>query len=112
MHDAHQDDGVTFINVIEIPTEQVEAFVEGWRRRADLMSAMPGFRGYRLHRALSGESRFQLVNVSYWDSAEAFRAATANPRFQEGIRALEADARLQVTAHPALYQVVVSDDLD
>ncbi|MBO2456274.1 antibiotic biosynthesis monooxygenase family protein [Actinomadura violacea] len=99
-------DGVTFINVIEIPADQVHAFVAGWRERAQIMSGMPGFRDYRLHRAVAAGTRFQLVNVARWADREAFQAAMANPEFRAAMRSLEGDGDLRVAANPALYEVV------
>jgi len=105
------DDGpVTFINVFEIPADQVDRFVEGWRERARIMSRAPGFRDSRLHRAMSTESRFQLVNVAHWDSREAWEAATANPEFQANLAALAEDTGARISANPALYQVAVEYD--
>jgi len=72
---------VTLINVFEVPTEHVEAFIAGWRERAALMSTKPGFLDTRLHRALSPQDRFQLVNVAHWETPEAMHAATADPEF-------------------------------
>jgi heme oxygenase (mycobilin-producing) len=99
------DAPVTLINVFEISVGDVESFVEGWRERAEFMSTQPGFRSFRLHRALSPDSRFQLVNVAEWDSADALRAATADERFQKNVR--ESMGKFAVTAHPAVYRVAV-----
>src|SRR5262249_53903979 len=82
---------VTLINVFEVPTEHVEVFIAGWRQRAALMSTKPGFVDTRLHRALSPQTRFQLVNVAHWESREAMEAATADPEFQQRISAAIAD---------------------
>ncbi|MBO0850109.1 MAG: antibiotic biosynthesis monooxygenase [Pseudonocardia sp.] len=97
------ENGVTFINVIELPADEVDAFVEQWRERAKLMRDAPGFRDSRLHRAKLSSSRFQLVNVAHWDSAEAWEAATASPAFRAAVRGVPGD----VTPNPALYDVVV-----
>ena len=69
------------------------------------MSRQPGFRSFRLHRALSPDSRFQLVNVAEWDSADALHAATAQQYFQDSTRRSVED--FSVTAHPAIYRVAV-----
>jgi len=100
---------VTFINVIEIPADQVDKFVAGWRERARIMSIQPGFRDYQLHQALLTESRFQLVAVAHWDSSAAFQSAIANPEFLSQMREPESDPDLDVTGNPALYRVVVGD---
>ena len=94
---------ITLINVFEIHARDVESFMEGWRERAEFMSTQPGFRSFRLHRALSPDSRFQLVNVAEWDSADALRAATADERFQNSAR--DSMGKFEVTAHPAVYRV-------
>jgi heme-degrading monooxygenase HmoA len=98
---------VTLINVFEVPTEHVDAFVAQWRERAALMRTKPGFLDTRLHRALSSQARLQLVNVAHWESREAWQAATADPEFQQRARAATADPRVPISANPAIYQVAV-----
>jgi heme oxygenase (mycobilin-producing) len=99
---------VTLINVFEVPTDHVEAFIAQWRERAALMRTKPGFLDARLHRALSAESRFQLVNVAHWASREAFQAAVDDPQFQAWVRTVIEDPQVPIAAHPALYQVAVA----
>jgi len=101
------DAPVTLINVFEMPTEHVEAFIAGWRERAALMSSKPGFLDARLHRAMSPQTRFQLVNVAHWETREAMHAATADPEFLHRISAAIADLQLPISANPALYRVAV-----
>ena len=98
---------VTLINVFEVPTEHVDVFIAQWRERAALMSTKPGFLHSRLHRALSTQARFQLVNVAHWESREAWQAATADTEFQERISAVAADPHVPISANPALYQIAV-----
>jgi heme-degrading monooxygenase HmoA len=98
---------VTLINVFDVPAEHVEAFIAAWRERAALMSTKPGFLDTRLHRALSPQTRFQLVNIAHWETPEAMHAATADPEFQRRISAAIADRQVPISANPALYQVAV-----
>ncbi|HZA09043.1 antibiotic biosynthesis monooxygenase family protein [Mycobacterium sp.] len=93
---------VTLINVFEIDPAHLEPFMASWRERAEFMSRQPGFRSFRLHRALSPRARFQLVNVAEWDSADALAAATAQEEFQAS--AQESVQRFGVTAHPGVYE--------
>ncbi len=102
------DPGVTLINVVEMPADQVDNFMAGWKKRAEIMSTLPGFRDYALHRALLSVSRFQLVNVAHWDSREAFEAAIANPEFLSLREAAQHEIDFGVTASPALYEVIAS----
>ena len=101
---------VTFINVFEVPVEQIDTFIAHWRELAKIMRTAPGFCDTRLHRALSSQNRFQIVNVAHWESPQAWEAATANPEFQERLGALAEGTEVQFSANPALYEVVVAYD--
>lgn len=94
---------VTLINVFEVDSDKLEPFLAGWRERAKLMSKQPGFRSLRLHRALSPDARFQVVNVAVWESVDALSAATAQQDWTE--KAFGAVDKLGFTANPALYRV-------
>ena len=97
---------VTFINVFELDPDDLDDFIEGWKHRGEIMRAQPGFRSFNLHRALSPDSSYQLVNVAEWDSVEALQAATQNEQFQASIR--EAATRFHVVAHPGVYLTVAA----
>jgi heme-degrading monooxygenase HmoA len=99
------DGPITVINIFEVPAEQVGEFIAQWRVRAEIMAAAPGFRDTRLHRAVSSQARFQLVNVAHWDSQVDLEAAQGGGAFQERIRALREDPRMRFSAYPALYEV-------
>jgi heme-degrading monooxygenase HmoA len=96
---------VTLVNVFEIDPAQLEPFLADWRERAEFMSKQPGFRSFRLLRAVSSDSHFQLVNVAEWDSADELGAATAHPTFQASVNA--AASEFDVTAHPGLYRPAI-----
>jgi heme oxygenase (mycobilin-producing) len=100
------DDPITLINVFEVPAERVDAFVDQWRVRAELMAAAPGFRDARLHRAVSAEARFQLVNVAHWDSEDDMKAALGNDEFRRRVHALQEEPETRFAAAPAVYEVV------
>jgi heme-degrading monooxygenase HmoA len=111
MPEAQSDTGpVTFVNAFELDPDKVDDFIEEWKERAAIMRRQPGFRSFDLHRALTADSSYQLVNIAVWDSLEAMRAATANPEFQAGIR--EAAARFDAVAHPGAYRSVVASVAD
>ncbi|MFJ5890687.1 antibiotic biosynthesis monooxygenase family protein [Streptomyces californicus] len=98
---------VTFINVFEIAADELDTFIEKWEQRARLMRDKPGFIDSRMHRARSTDSRFQLVNVSHWESQEAWETATADPDFASRTRAAREESRQPITPNPAVYDVVV-----
>jgi heme-degrading monooxygenase HmoA len=96
---------VTLINIFEIGSDDVDAFVQQWRERAEFLGRQPGFRTLRLHRALSADPRFQLVNVAEWDSAEALQAATSKDFFKQSAQRFMQN--FAVAAYPAIYRVVI-----
>jgi heme-degrading monooxygenase HmoA len=106
MADPTPDTGpITLINVFEIRPDDVELFLQEWHARAQFLGRQPGFRSLRLHRALSPDSRFQLVNVAEWDSAEALHAATSQDFFQQSTQ--RSMHEFAVAAHPAVYRAVI-----
>jgi heme-degrading monooxygenase HmoA len=104
-HEPPADGPITLINIFEVRAGQVEEFIAQWRGRAESMAAAPGFRDAKLHRAVSSQARFQLVNVAHWDSQADLEAALSGDAFQNGIRALREDPRMRFSAYPALYEV-------
>jgi heme-degrading monooxygenase HmoA len=93
------------INIFEVPAGQVEEFIAQWRVRAEIMAAAPGFRDTRLHRAVSPQARFQLVNIAHWDSQADLEAAQGSGAYQDRIRALRVDPLMWFSAYPGLYEV-------
>ncbi|MBO0813462.1 MAG: antibiotic biosynthesis monooxygenase, partial [Microlunatus sp.] len=93
--DISEDEPVTLINIFEIPVDDVDSFIADWTRRARIMSRYPGFQDTRLHRALTPDGRFQLVNVAHWASLEAYRTAQTDPEFQAGIRRVAGEASVR-----------------
>ncbi|MGW6564934.1 antibiotic biosynthesis monooxygenase family protein [Streptomyces sp. NPDC054975] len=98
---------VTFINIFEISAEHVDAFTAQWEQRAALMSSKCGFIDSRLLRARSSKTRFQLVNVSHWESREAWEAATVDPEFHQRAQAAQDDLQTRITPNAGLYDVAV-----
>ena len=96
---------ITLINVFEIHPQDIEPFMRQWEERAEFMGSQPGFRSLRIHRALSADARFQLVNVTEWDSAEALQAATTQDYYQQ--TAQQAMRTFEMTAHPGVYRVIL-----
>lgn len=105
------EDDVTFINVFEIAREDLEGFKAGWTRLAGIMASAPGFRGARLHEAISGDTRFQLVNVAHWESEQAWRDAAANPEMRAAVTEIADDPAQRTAVHnTGLYREVVAFD--
>jgi heme-degrading monooxygenase HmoA len=99
------DDGpITFINVFDIPEDEVETFIAQWEHRSRLVTSADGFISAELHRATDSASRFQLINVSKWRSRAQFEAATAAPQFKSDRDAYASAPRSTWTAHRGIYR--------
>jgi heme-degrading monooxygenase HmoA len=98
---------VTLINVFEVPASRVDAFIANWRNRAVLLTSKPGLLDSRLHRALSDQARFQLINVAHWESHDAFHMATEDTEFQQRTAAAASDSERLVSASPAHYELAL-----
>jgi heme oxygenase (mycobilin-producing) len=93
---------VVLINAFEVPEEDDEAFLNGWKRAQEFLSTRDGYVSTRLHRSLSPDADFRFVNVALWESPQAFRDATSQPEFS--------NARVPFRFHASLYEVVSEDD--
>ncbi|MEV6323866.1 antibiotic biosynthesis monooxygenase [Nocardia sp. NPDC051787] len=90
------------MNIFEISPDAVDGFAVGWSDRARLMRSAAGFRDVRLHRAVTPEARFRLINIAHWDSVVAWQAAAQNST----ITAATDAARTHATPNTAIYEVV------
>ncbi len=91
---------VILINPFEVPEgSDDEEFLRGWQRAADYLRQQPGFRGSRLHRALTPGARLRFINVAEWASPQDFQAAVTSDEFRE-------IAKGAGPGSPALYEVV------
>lgn len=87
----------------QVSEADAERFLDSWDRANDFLRGQPGHVSTTLHRATSANPDFRFVNVSSWESADAFRAATQNQEFRE------VSGRLQAfPIHAAVYEVVRS----
>ncbi|KPF75596.1 hypothetical protein IP78_13620 [Brevundimonas sp. AAP58] len=95
---------VILINVFEVPEGQVEETIEAWEVARSFLSQQPGYVSTTLHRSITPDARFELINVAVWSSPEAFRSASER-MVSEAIMPPVAGLRFS----PALYTVVRQD---
>lgn len=74
---------VTFINLMEIPAQDIERFVADWNESSKIMGQMPGFITATLYRSLVAEAKYQLVTVGQWQSYDAWLAANNDPAYAQ-----------------------------
>jgi heme-degrading monooxygenase HmoA len=74
---------VVLMNEFNVPSDDVERFLEVWAADAAFMKRQPGFISTQLHRGTAGSTTF--VNVAVWESAGALGQAFGSPEFQQRV---------------------------
>lgn len=78
MNDAvNSNTEVTLINVFEVPEGALEEAIDAWARGRDFLQQQPGYVSTALHQSIAADVKFALINIAIWESAEAFKAASA-----------------------------------
>jgi len=95
------DDTCTAIVSYEVHGEDCDKFLNAWKKANAHVQAQPGHVSTTLHQSASANPDFRFVNVSCWDSADDFRAATQSEAFREASAQLEA-----YPIHAAVYDTV------
>ena len=93
---------VILINPFEVPEGKEAKALATWERVRDWMKRQPGYISTRLHRAVTPDARFKLINVAEWESVEAFQAAVNHKEFLE----LTQGVMEEFPHFPALYEVI------
>ena len=91
----------TAIVAYEVLAEDSERFLDSWEVANAFLTKQPGHVSTTLHRAESANPDFRFVNVSCWESADAFRTATQSQGFRDAAGRLEA-----FPIHASVYEVV------
>ncbi len=91
----------TAIVAYEVSAEDADRFLDSWDRANAFLKEQPGLVSQTLHRAESANPDFRFVNVSCWESDDAFRAATQSQGFRDASGRLEA-----FPMHASVYEVV------
>jgi heme-degrading monooxygenase HmoA len=87
----------------EVAHEDRERFLDSWDLANGFLKGQPGFVSTALHQAVSANPDFRFVNISTWESDDAFRSATQSQDFRD------ASGRLApFPIHASAYEVVRS----
>lgn len=73
----------TFINLFEIDEADIEQFLSDWNERSKIMGQMPGYIRADIYKSLLPDHQYQLINVSHWQSYDAFLAANNDPQYAQ-----------------------------
>jgi len=96
-----QADTVVLINTFTVPAEAIDDAIAMWEMGRDFLMTQHGYISTKLHRSLSVDARYLLINVAEWESAEAFEAATTLMRQEAILPRIEG-----VIPGPQLYTVI------
>jgi len=94
-------DTCTTIVAYEVNGEDCDKFLNAWKEADAHLQKQKGHVSTTLHKSASANPDFRFVNVSCWDSADDFRAATQSEEFREASAKLEA-----YPVHASVYEVV------
>ena len=95
---------ITLINAFIVPQGKETEAIAFWDKAAEFMKRQPGYVSTALHRSISPDAKFQLINVAKWESAEAFKRASAALRASGGLQPVEG-----LVPTPSLYTVIRTD---
>ncbi|MGI9022569.1 MAG: antibiotic biosynthesis monooxygenase family protein [Acidimicrobiales bacterium] len=91
----------TAIVAYEVDAYDSDKFLDSWNQANAYIQEQGGHLSTTLHQAASASPDFRFVNVTRWESADAFRAATQSDGFRQ------ASARLDAyPIHASVYEVV------
>jgi len=76
----HNIGPVVLMSTFLAPPDQVDNFLEGFRRQFAIMRKQPGLISAQLHRGIAGSNLF--MNYIIWESVDAFRHGYELPEFQ------------------------------
>ncbi len=94
-------DPVVLINMFTVPEGKLDDAVTAWEAGRDFLSQQKGYISTKLHKSLSPDAQYHLINVAEWETAEDFKTATAAMRANSSFPPVEG-----VTVAPALYTVI------
>jgi quinol monooxygenase YgiN len=80
----HNIGPVVLMSTFLVPPDQVDSFLEGFKKQFAIMRKQPGLISAQLHRGIAGSSLF--MNYIVWESIDAFRHGYELPEFQAQLK--------------------------
>jgi heme-degrading monooxygenase HmoA len=75
---------VVLMSTFLVAPDQVDTFLDGFKRQFTIMRNQPGLISAQLHRGIAGSGLF--MNYIVWESVDAFRRGFELPEFQAQMR--------------------------
>jgi heme-degrading monooxygenase HmoA len=75
---------VVLMSTFLVPPDQVDNFLDGFKRQFAIMRNQPGLISAQLHRGIAGSGLF--MNYIVWESVHAFRRGFELPEFQAQLK--------------------------
>ncbi|WP_299479516.1 antibiotic biosynthesis monooxygenase family protein [uncultured Roseibium sp.] len=94
-------ENVVLINAFTVPVESLDEAIAMWDIARDFLDDQPGYVSTKLHRSLSTDATYLLINVAQWETAEQYKAATTKMRDSKILPRIEG-----VIPNPNLYEVI------
>jgi len=98
---AEREEKVILINTFTVPVGAMEESIDMWEKARDFLKYQPGYLSTKLHRSLTANARYQLINVAEWKNAETFKAATKLMREEANLPRIKG-----LSSSPFLYKVI------
>jgi quinol monooxygenase YgiN len=80
----HNVGPVVLMSTFLVPPDQVDSFLEGFKKQFAIMRKQPGLISAQLHRGIAGSSLF--MNYIVWESIDAFKHGYELPEFQAQLK--------------------------
>jgi quinol monooxygenase YgiN len=80
----HNIGPVVLMSTFLVPSDQVDNFLEGFKKQFAIMRKQSGLISAQLHRGIAGSGLF--MNYIVWESVEAFRRGFELPEFQAQLK--------------------------
>src|ERR1700676_5371220 len=81
---GHNIGPVVLMSTFLVPSDQVDNFLEGFKKQFAIMRKQPGLISAQLHRGIAGSGLF--MNYIVWESVEAFRRGFELPEFHAQLK--------------------------
>lgn len=81
---AHNAGPVVLMSTFLVPPDQIDSFLDGFKKQFAIMRKQPGLISAQLHRGIAGSCLF--MNYIVWETVEAFRHGYELPEFQAQLK--------------------------